>query len=92
MKVKIVSTLDNIAEQVFNAKTVDEAKTICLGYLESSKIKESDRTKMITEIKGMKYLHKVQFYIANALLKYEGLGLSNKPSNDNGVLIEVNAE
>jgi hypothetical protein len=88
MKVKIVSTLDNIAEQVFNAKTVDEAKTICLDYLKDSKIKESDRTKMITEISNMKYLHKVQFYIANALLKYEGLGLSNKPSNDDGVLAE----
>jgi hypothetical protein len=33
---------------------------------------------MIDEIEKMKHLHKVQMYIANALLKYEGLGLSNK--------------
>jgi hypothetical protein len=29
----------------------------------------------------MKYLHKVQMYIANALLKYEGLGVGNKPTS-----------
>lgn len=74
----IVSTLDRIATQVFESKTLDEAKKICLDYLKESKIKESDRLKMIQEIEQMKYLHKVQLYIANALLKYEGLGLSNK--------------
>ena len=77
----ITSTLDNIATQVFEAKTLDEAKTLCLDYLKESKIKESDRLKMIKEIEAMKYLHKVQLYIANALLKYEGLGVgNNKPA------------
>lgn len=73
---KIISTLDAIAGQVFEAKTLEEAKSICLTYLQESKIKESDRLKMISEIEGMVYLHKVQQYIANALLKYEGLGTS----------------
>jgi hypothetical protein len=75
---QIVSTLDRIATQVFESKTLDEAKEICINYLKESKIKESDRLKMIDEIEKMKHLHKVQMYIANALLKYEGLGLSNK--------------
>jgi hypothetical protein len=75
---KIVSTLDKIATQVFEAKTLDEAKKLCLDYLQESKIKELDRLKMISEIEAMKHLHKVQIYIANALLKYEGLGISNK--------------
>jgi len=75
---QIVSTLDRIATQVFESKTLDDAKKICLDYLKESKIKESDRLKMIDEIEKMKHLHKVQMYIANALLKYEGLGLNNK--------------
>jgi hypothetical protein len=75
---QIVSTLDHIATQVFESKTLDEAKEICINYLKESKIKESDRLKMIDEIEKMKHLHKVQMYIANALLKYEGLGLNNK--------------
>jgi len=75
---QIVSTLDRIATQVFESRTLDEAKEICINYLKESKIKESDRLKMIDEIEKMKHLHKVQMYIANALLKYEGLGLNNK--------------
>ena len=72
---KLVSTLDQIASQVFEAKSLDEAKVICLTFLKDSKIKEYDRKKMILEIQSAKYLHKVQRYIANALLKYEGLGV-----------------
>ena len=78
---QLTSTLDQIATQVFESKTLDEAKTICLDFLKESKIKESDRLKMISEIEKMKYLHKVQLYIANALLKFEGLGVGVKPTS-----------
>jgi len=78
---KLTSTLDKITEQVFGAKTCDEAKQIVIAYLNESKIKETDRIKMINEVTNMKYLYKVQMYIANALLKYEGLGVGNKPTS-----------
>ena len=78
---QLTSTLDTIATQVFEAKTLEQAKTICFEYLKESKIKESDRLKMISEIEKMKYLHKVQLYIANALLKFEGLGVGIKPTS-----------
>lgn len=78
---QLTSTLDTIATQVFEAKTLDQAKTICLDYLKESKIKESDRLKMISEIEKIKHLHKIQLYIANALLKFEGLGVGNKPTS-----------
>ena len=78
---QLTSTLDTIATQVFEAKTLEQAKTICIDYLKESKIKESDRLKMISEIEKMKYLHKVQLYIANALLKFEGLGVGIKPTS-----------
>ena len=78
---KLTSTLDKIAEQVFEAKTCTDAKQIVIDYLNESQIKESDRLKMITEVTNMKHLHKVQLYIANALLKYEGLGVGTKPTS-----------
>ena len=74
---KLESTLTNIAEQVFEAKTVEQAKTIALNFLSESKIKEEDRKKMITEIEKTKDLVRLQIYIAIALLKFEGLSLNS---------------
>ncbi len=74
---KLESTLTNIAEQVFEAKTVEQAKTIALNFLSESKIKEEDRKKMIIEIEKTKDLVRLQIYIANALLKFEGLSLNS---------------
>lgn len=74
---KLESTLTNIAEQVFEAKTVEQAKIIALNFLSESKIKEEDRKKMITEIEKTKDLVRLQIYIANALLKFEGLSLNS---------------
>ena len=74
---KLESTLTNIAEQVFEAKTVEQAKTIALNFLSESKIKEEDRKNMITEIEKTKDLVRLQIYIANALLKFEGLSLNS---------------
>lgn len=75
---KIESTLTNIAEQVFTATSVQQAKQIALEFLSESKINEADRKKMIAEIETKKDLVKLQIYIANALLKFEGLSLNDK--------------
>ena len=72
----IQSTLTKIAEQVFTAKSCDEAKKIALDYLSESKINEEDRVKMIAEIEQKKDLVKLQIYITNALLKFEGLSVN----------------
>lgn len=79
---QIISTLDKIAEQVFKAKDLTLAQNIAISHLNESKIKESDKNKMIQEISNMKSLQKLQYYCANALLKYEGLGVGNKPTNE----------
>jgi len=75
---KLESTLTKIAEQVFGATSVEQAKTIALEFLSESKINEVDRKKMIAEIETKKDLVKLQIYIANALLKFEGLSLNDK--------------
>ena len=72
----IQSTLTKIAEKVFTVKSCDDAKKIALDYLSESKINEVDRIKMIDEIKQKKDLVKLQMYIANALLKFEGLSVN----------------
>ena len=82
---KIISTLDKIAEAVFTSKDLTSAQNIALAHLNESKIKESDKNKMIQEITNMKSLQKLQYYCANALLKYEGLGVGTKPTSTSTV-------
>jgi hypothetical protein len=72
---KIESTLSSIAKDVFAATNVMDAKRIFIDYVSSSRIKESDKSKMLTEVSRMSSLLQLHRYTANALLKYEGLGL-----------------
>ena len=72
---KIESTLSSIAREVFAASNAIDAKRIFIDYVSSSHIKESDKQKMLTEASKMTSLLQIHRYTANALLKYEGLGL-----------------
>jgi hypothetical protein len=72
---KIESTLSSIAREVFAASNAADAKRIFIDYVSSSHIKESDKVKMLTEASKMSSLLQLHRYTANALLKYEGLGL-----------------
>jgi hypothetical protein len=79
--IKIESTLAKIANVVFETKDFNYAKQVALEHLEESTIKESDRLKMIQEITNTKNLERLQVYVANSLLKYEGLSLTKtKPT------------
>jgi hypothetical protein len=72
---KIESTLSSIAREVFAATNAIDAKRIFIDYVSSSHIKESDKQKMLMEASKMTSLMQLHRYTANALLKYEGLGL-----------------
>ena len=72
---KIESTLSSIAREVFAASNAVDAKRIFIDYVSNSRIKESDKNKMLTEASKMSSLLQLHRYTANALLKYEGLGL-----------------
>tara|TARA_R110000744_G_scaffold335309_1_gene440642 strand:+ start:137 stop:367 length:231 start_codon:yes stop_codon:yes gene_type:complete len=72
----ITSTLTSIAEQVFVSRNVNEAKAIVTSHIGSTRIKEADKKTIIKNIHGMKSLVRVQTYLCNSLLKYEGLGLN----------------
>jgi hypothetical protein len=72
---KIESTLSSIAREVFAASNAVDAKRIFIDYVSNSHIKESDKNKMLMEASKMTSLLQIHRYTANALLKYEGLGL-----------------
>ena len=75
MKIQIKSNLDSIAADVFAASNVVDAKRIFIDHISASRIKESDKVKMLAEVAKMSSLLQLHRYTANALLKYEGLGL-----------------
>ena len=72
---KIESTLASIAKEIFVAPDANAARQIFIDYVSGSRIKESDKAKMLTEASKMSSLLQIHRYTANALLKYEGLGL-----------------
>jgi hypothetical protein len=71
----IESKLAQIIEQVYQAPTAGIAKSILIPFLRDSKIKESDKKKMIQQAEKLNQLAMIQYYATNAFLKYEGLGL-----------------
>ena len=76
MKIKIKSILEEIAPQVFQIRNLDEAKEIINNHVNGKKIKDTDKqiiTRNINELKNINAIHR---YVANSLLKYEGLGIN----------------
>ena len=65
---KIESTLSSIAREVFAATNASDAKRIFIDYVSNSRIKESDKNKMLTEASKMSSLLQLHRYTANALL------------------------
>jgi hypothetical protein len=72
---QIESKLSEVISQVYAAKSLIEARDVLIPFLEASKIKESDKKKMIEQTRKISQLGLLQYYATNALLKYEGLGL-----------------
>ena len=76
MKVQIKSVLTQVSEVVFKAKTLDEAKKAVTEFMLGKDINEKDKASIMKETANAKNLYKLQQYICNALLKYEGLGIA----------------
>ena len=68
------STLTQISEQVYSAKSADETKQIIVDYLSTTRVK--DRDTMIKQVQTKRTLNEVWFYFSNSLLKFEQLGTS----------------
>ncbi len=70
---KLESTLSKIAESVFSATDLQTAQNRFVQHVSETKVK--DREKMIGVVRELKSLSAVHRYTANALLKFEGMGL-----------------
>ena len=69
------STLTNITEQVYSAKSAEEAKTAMVSYLETTNVK--DKKKMIFDVSQLNSLARIQTYFTNCLLRFEGLSVNS---------------
>jgi hypothetical protein len=80
---KFESTLSKIAEAVFSSTDFKSAQNTFIDHVDSTNVK--DKNKMIEAVKKLTTLTALQHYCANALLKFEGLGLSTtKTNNEHG--------
>jgi 6-phosphogluconate dehydrogenase len=75
MKIKIKSVLEEIAPQVFQVKDLNEAKELIKNFIDEKRIKDTDKQIIINNVDGAKHINTIHRYVANSLLKYEGLGI-----------------
>jgi hypothetical protein len=73
-KVQIRSIFEQISEIVFTTADLAIAKQSTVEFVSSKNINDKDKQSILKAIDECKTIQRFQFYIANALLKYEGLG------------------
>jgi hypothetical protein len=78
---QIESTLSVIISEVFSLSDVNEAREKLIIYLTDTKINIEDKDIMLKTIKSVKNIEDLHAYIANSLLRYEGLSV-NKYENE----------
>ena len=72
---EIKSVLNGIITDIYSARTVKEAKDLFIKFVDATKIKDTDKKKMLAEVEKMTTLRSIQQYATNAMFKYEGLGI-----------------
>jgi len=72
-KFPIKSISEQISEQIFTLKTLQEAQTLIIEFVNTKNINEKDKMNILNETKNAKSLVGLQRYTANMLLKYEGM-------------------
>lgn len=73
---KIQSTLLDVVKQVWNTVSLNESKQTIMDYLNNeSKIKDVDKLKMKMALSEITSKSRLDMYLANAVLKYEGMGV-----------------
>jgi len=75
MNKNITSTLVHIIESVYGSNHLGESKLFATEHISNTKIKVADKTKMIDTIRVINSKQKLDQYLTNCLLKFEGLGI-----------------
>jgi F0F1-type ATP synthase delta subunit len=75
-KFQIKSIFEQIASEVFNMKDVNKAKQFVTEFVNNKKIKDEDKKVIIDNVNACKNISRIQSYICNSLLRYEGMSLN----------------
>jgi len=75
-KVQIKSIFEQIASEVFNMKDVNTAKQFVTEFVNNKKIKDEDKKVIVDNVNACKSISRIQIYICNSLLRYEGMSLN----------------
>jgi len=68
------SKLEGIIQQAWNERDLNKAKTLVTNYISDSRIKSKDT--ILTTLSSINSKTKLDFYLANSLLKFEKLAVS----------------
>ena len=72
--VQIKSIFEQISEVVFNTADLTIARQSTIEFVSSKNINPKDKQSILKAVNECTNIHQFQRYIANAILKYEGLG------------------
>ena len=67
------SVLEQIINDVYTMTDVNEAKNFIENFLEEKKIDDVTKKQMLQNISEIKSMLKLQFYMTNSLLRFEGI-------------------
>ena len=70
------SVLEQITSDVYKMTDVNEAKKFIENFLEEKKIDNVTKSQMLQNISEIKSMLKLQFYMTNSLLRFEGMSVN----------------
>ena len=70
------SVLEQIINDVYTMTDVNEAKNFIENFLEEKKINDVTKKQMLQNISEIKSMLKLQFYMTNSLLRFEGMSVN----------------
>lgn len=75
---QIKSVFEEISTYVFTSTdTLTEQKRYVINFIESKRINDKDKKVIIRNVNDARSTVRLQTYICNSLLQYEGLGMNN---------------
>jgi hypothetical protein len=76
------SKSDELLRKAVAEKDINKAKNIIANYIKSSQISDKGKKEILTKVKSYTDKEKLDYYIANSLLKFEKMGLNEGPFSD----------
>lgn len=83
------STLVKVCEQVWSMKSLEEGRKCIINHIESTGIKPEDKKRILRTINECKTKYKLDYYIANSILMFEGMGLNGKVKAESGIEVII---